>query len=434
MKENKRRRWDRLARLGLLCLLLLLCAGCARDGEDAASGEGQADTQETAGEEGQADTQETAGGENGADAQETAGEEGQADHQETAGESQADTQETAGGENGAAPQEPQGGGEDNAPAIDRGNAFLEAGDMEQAAACFEEAIAAEQDLRMAYRGLGIVKLSQGDYEGAIADFDQALVNCGMEADAVAYDISYYKASAYVSLGELNEALEVYSHLVDYKPSADTYMGRGAVYARMGNLEMARADFDRVLQEEPDNYSRYVEAYQLLEAAGQTEAGQEYLRRALEIERDKNADNLERGKLYYYLQEYDNAKTELERADESDAEVLLYKGLVYDALGDFAYAKTMYEAYLEQESADGSIYNLIASSEMASGNYEDALATVQRGLANASSGRQELYRNEIIAYEYLGDFASAKAKMEEYLEMYPQDEEAAREAVFLRTRS
>ena len=115
-------------------------------------------------------------------------------------------------------------------------------------------------------------------------------------------------------------------------------------------------------------------------------------------------------------------------------MLLYKGLVYDALGDFAYAKTMYEAYLEQESADGSIYNLIASSEMASGNYEDALATVQRGLANASSGRQELYRNEIIAYEYLGDFASAKAKMEEYLEMYPQDEEAAREAVFLRTRS
>ena len=114
MKENKRRRWDRLARLGLLCLLLLLCAGCARDGEDAASGEGQADTQETAGEEGQADTQETAGGENGADA-----------------------------------QEPQGGGEDDAPAIDRGNALLEAGDMEQAAACFEEAIAADQDLRVA---------------------------------------------------------------------------------------------------------------------------------------------------------------------------------------------------------------------------------------------------------------------------------------------
>ena len=105
MKENKRRRWDRLVRLGLLCLLLLLCAGCARDGEDAASGESQAASGEEA-------------------AQEAAGEEGQAD-----------TQETAGGENGAAPQEPQGGGEDDAPAIDRGNAFLEAGDMEQAAAC-----------------------------------------------------------------------------------------------------------------------------------------------------------------------------------------------------------------------------------------------------------------------------------------------------------
>mgnify|MGYP000343888527 CR=1 FL=1 len=36
---------------------------------------------------------------------------------------------------------------------------------------------------------------------------------------------------------------------------------------------------------------------------------------------------------------------------------------------------------------------------------------------------------IIAYEYSGDFATAKSKMEEYMKDYPDDEDAAREYQF-----
>ncbi len=406
----------------LLLGILLVCAGCSGGEEDAAGSQEDTAAQEDAGSQEDTAAQEDAAGQADDAAQETS----QSEQDDAESSEEAQGSQSSGETAISVPE--------NASAVQRGMAYLEAGDLTSAQACFEEAITEEKDMRDAYRGIGIVKMSQEDYEGAIENFDLALANSGMEADSLAYDISYYKAAAYVKLGELNAALEVYNHLVAYKPTADTYMGRGAVYARMGNLEMARADFDHVLDGESNNYDRYVEIFQLLEDAGQTEAGQEYLRRALEIQKDKDADNLERGKIYYYLQEYDNAKTELERADDSDAQVLLYKGLVYDALGDFSYAKTMYEGYLEQENSDGSIYNLIASSEMSSGNYEEALSTIQRGLEYASDSRQELYRNEIIAYEYLGDFETAKTKMEAYLEMYPQDEEAAREYVFLKTRS
>ena len=43
------------------------------------------------------------------------------------------------------------------------------------------------------------------------------------------------------------------------------------------------------------------------------------------------------------------------------------------------------------------------------------------------------RNEIICYENLSDFATAKQKMAEYLEDYPDDEKAQRENIFLQTR-
>ena len=40
---------------------------------------------------------------------------------------------------------------------------------------------------------------------------------------------------------------------------------------------------------------------------------------------------------------------------------------------------------------------------------------------------------IIPYEYSGDFATAKSKMEEYMKDYTDDEDAAREYQFLETR-
>ena len=40
---------------------------------------------------------------------------------------------------------------------------------------------------------------------------------------------------------------------------------------------------------------------------------------------------------------------------------------------------------------------------------------------------------ILAYEQSGDFTSAKSEMEDYTKNYPNDEEAAREYLFLMTR-
>ena len=47
--------------------------------------------------------------------------------------------------------------------------------------------------------------------------------------------------------------------------------------------------------------------------------------------------------------------------------------------------------------------------------------------------QEMKFNEVVCYEKLLDWESAKAKIQEYVSQYPDDEEAQKEAAFLSTR-
>ena len=72
--------------------------------------------------------------------------------------------------------------------------------------------------------------------------------------------------------------------------------------------------------------------------------------------------------------------------------------------------------------------------MKRGNYEAALSAFTSGLdLEDNEMYQVLSFNEIVANEYLGRFSQAEALMQKYLRLYPTDEEALREQIFLATR-
>ena len=48
-------------------------------------------------------------------------------------------------------------------------------------------------------------------------------------------------------------------------------------------------------------------------------------------------------------------------------------------------------------------------------------------------KQEIQFNVIVCYEKLEDWDNAKVKLEDYVTAYPDDEKAAKEAEFLKTR-
>ena len=80
-----------------------------------------------------------------------------------------------------------------------------------------------------------------------------------------------------------------------------------------------------------------------------------------------------------------------------------------------------------------LYDLGAE-EMGEGNYTEALTYFNAGLAlEKVPNKQNLMKSAISAYEYSGDFASAKTMLADYLEQYPSDEDAQKESTFLETR-
>ena len=89
----------------------------------------------------------------------------------------------------------------------------------------------------------------------------------------------------------------------------------------------------------------------------------------------------------------------------------------------------------QKSEQGAkAYNGLAMCDIYDGAYDSALENIAQGLKeNSKEDEQGLLYNEIVAYEYKRDFATAKEKMKIYLEQYPEDEAALRENEFLSTR-
>ncbi len=186
--------------------------------------------------------------------------------------------------------------------------------------------------------------------------------------------------------------------------------------------------------EPKNYDRLIQIYQVLDYAGYRDIGQEYLRTAL-LSDDKQMNQYVKGRIYYYLGDYQNAYIALEDAKEQGgAESYLYLGRAYEATGDYNYAANVYNSYLANNAGNAEMYNQLGLCELTRGDYQKALEAFQAGMQlENTTMMQTLSFNEIVAYEYLGEYKRALELIENYLKNYPDDAQAQREHDFLVTR-
>lgn len=288
----------------------------------------------------------------------------------------------------------------------------------------------------AYRQVGINKMNEGSYAEAAEAFQKALDQSVAVVSDMEIDICYYKAAAQYKSGDANGAITTYNALIDYnEKDAKAYFLRGCVYLKEGNGEQAMADYRKSFEITKGNYEMYVLAYENLINAGFTAEAQEVLNASLRLKGEEPADYRERGHIYLLLGDYENARKELDQAiNGGDEKAILYMAQSYDASGDSEQAKAMYESYISKNESDGTILTALGEMQMEEGNYSQALDFFDKALALENiENEQQILRNEIIAYEKLLDFAKAKEKMAEYLEKYPDDEDAKRESVFLETR-
>ena len=318
--------------------------------------------------------------------------------------------------------------------ISKGMEFLEQYDYQSALDSFEAAIVYNEDNQLLYRGEGLAYMGLGDYESAKSSFLKS-ISYADHITGLEYDTNYYLAITYMKLGQYEEAERIYSAIIGLeKKAVDAYYMRGCTFLKQNNYEAAIADFEKAFSLEPDNLELVTDAFVEMQAAGYAEEGKTYLEEFMSSKGDDLEDG-EKGIMYYYLEDYENAHIYLDAfVNGDDPGLSLILGKTYEKLGDINYAAVVYQTYLSANPPDAAIYNSLGICLMQQEKYAEAVDAFAAGIELGDTGYlQELKYNLIVANEKMGNFSQAKTMVNEYLTTYPDDEKAKREADFLSTR-
>ncbi len=312
---------------------------------------------------------------------------------------------------------------------------MEALQYEEALAHFQAALEKGEDVRTLYRGMGLAYMGMTRYEEAIHYLEAALHESSGRVDDLDFDINYYLATAYYKSGRPEDAVSAYNAILALRPrEKNAFYLRGYVRLSQNDFDNAQKDFDAAVALDGKDYDQMIRIYMALEEYGYKEAGMVYLQKVM-AENEKSISDYDMGRMSYYMGDYEKARDYLSKMDSSkDYGAALYLGRTYEALGDYNYASGIYAAYTENDQTKAEIYNQLGLCRMQMKEYTAALEAFQAAMNIEDNGMmQSLKFNEIVAYEYMGDFKTASALMNSYLKSYPDDETAKREYEFLRTR-
>lgn len=320
--------------------------------------------------------------------------------------------------------------------IDEGMQAIAAQNYEQALTSLEEAETAGEDTRLLYRARGLAYMGLTQYTEAADAFEMALKSSDGRVQNMDYDMNYYLATAYYKQGNAEEAIRIYNTILSLSPKEkDALYLRGSILLRQSsdNYESAKADFDRAIELAPSDFDQLLNIYQVLKECGYQDTGREYLENAM-ANNAKDMSDYNKGRICFYLENYEDARDYLERAkDTAGGGAVLYLGRTWEILGDYNYASSVYEAYVAN-TPDAEIYNQLGMCRLKMNDPQAALEAFQAGQTVEDCPiLQTLQYNEIVAYEQLENFTQAASLMQSYLKAYPDDEQAQRENIFLKTR-
>ena len=133
--------------------------------------------------------------------------------------------------------------------FDRGNAWYDQGEYDKAIADFDQAIRLKPNFADVYVRRGNAWFHKGEYDKAIADYNQVLrVNPN---DDVAYN---NRGNAWDYKGEHDKAIADYNQVLRLNPNdAVAYNNRGEALRKKGEFDKALADYNQAIRLNP-NYA------------------------------------------------------------------------------------------------------------------------------------------------------------------------------------
>ncbi len=220
---------------------------------------------------------------------------------------------------------------------------------------------------------GLSLYNNGDYEGAIPLFEEALKPRMPLSESFDNDVRFYLADCYVNIGKYGDACCMYSQIKLW------------------------------VDEEVD--------------------GLAYLQ------------NIAYGLQLYTWQEYRSALPILLQAYEDGyGDLVLYVGSCYGQIGDLENMQLYYDVFLQHNAMNSFMYAQYAAISLDEGNLEEALQYIETGKAlDDQSSAKELLFDEIVYYEMKKDYNTAYEKAKSFVASYPNDRGGKDEYDLLFTR-
>jgi tetratricopeptide (TPR) repeat protein len=135
----------------------------------------------------------------------------------------------------------------------RGVAYLNLRELDEALEDFEAAIELEPEYAEAYANRGRIRLDREDYELAIEDLDRAIEIAESLTEAYGN-----RGLAYQYLGDDEQALADFTQAIEIDNNPQAYYNRAALQYTLGRFDEAYADYNLVLQHgDPGSFIYYI---------------------------------------------------------------------------------------------------------------------------------------------------------------------------------
>ena len=228
--------------------------------------------------------------------------------------------------------------------FNRGAAYQTKGDYDRAIADYDEVIRLNPDAVHAYNNRGVAYNAKGDHDRAIANYDQ-VIRLNPEHDK-AYN---NRGVSYQRKGHHDRAIADYDQAIRVNPKlAKAYDNRGTAYDKKGNLGRGIADYNQAIRlspKSPDVYYLRGNAYQ------------------------------KQGNLSRAIADYDQAL----RLNPRAAHTYYKRGNAYQQKGDLDRAIANYDQALRQNPKSANAYNNRGNAYRKQGDLARAIADYDQAL-------------------------------------------------------
>ncbi len=276
----------------------------------------------------------------------------------------------------------------------QGIAFEQQGDYHGALANYDQAIKLNPNFANAYIGRGYAYSNLGEKQKAIDDYNQAIkLNPNY---AIAYN---NRGIVYYDLGEKQKAMDDYNQAIKLNPNdAKAYYNRGAAYYDLGEKQKAIDDYNQAIKLNPNYAKAYNNRGVVYSDLGEKQKAMDDYNQAIKLNPNDASAYNNRGVVYSDLGEKQKAIDDYNQAIKLNPNLAYAynnRGLAYSNLGEKQKAIDDYNQAIKLNPNYADAYYNRGNTRSQLDNKEGAIQDFQKAAElYKQQGNQEWYQNSL----------------------------------------